>query len=56
MHGCKNTTEGESYMNKEVLIIQRHQQTIRAVESHSGHERLLFFKQIFLKFEIKFKC
>ncbi|XP_043463144.1 eukaryotic translation initiation factor 2-alpha kinase-like isoform X2 [Leptopilina heterotoma] len=42
VHGCKNTTDGESYMNKQVLIIQRHQQTIRAVESQSGHERWNF--------------
>ncbi|XP_033222312.1 eukaryotic translation initiation factor 2-alpha kinase isoform X2 [Belonocnema kinseyi] len=41
-HDCKNTTEGESYVEPEVLVIQRYQQTVRAAESRSGYERWNF--------------
>ncbi|KZC04854.1 PREDICTED: eukaryotic translation initiation factor 2-alpha kinase-like [Dufourea novaeangliae] len=40
--GCTNTTKGESYIEKDVLIIQRFQQTVRAVEPRTGNERWNF--------------
>lgn len=40
--GCTNTTDGETYIQQEVLIIQRFQQTVRAVEPHTGIERWNF--------------
>lgn len=30
---------GEGYIEQEVLIVQRYQQTVRAVEPHTGIER-----------------
>ncbi|XP_017892549.1 eukaryotic translation initiation factor 2-alpha kinase [Ceratina calcarata] len=42
INGCINTTDGETYIQQEVLIIQRFQQTVRAVEPHTGIERWNF--------------
>nr|XP_012137915.1 PREDICTED: eukaryotic translation initiation factor 2-alpha kinase isoform X1 [Megachile rotundata]XP_012137916.1 PREDICTED: eukaryotic translation initiation factor 2-alpha kinase isoform X1 [Megachile rotundata] len=40
--GCTNNTEKESYVEQEVLVVQRFQQTVRAVEPQSGIERWNF--------------
>ncbi|XP_032664784.1 eukaryotic translation initiation factor 2-alpha kinase isoform X2 [Odontomachus brunneus] len=40
--GCKNNTGGEGYLEQEVLVIKRLQQTIRAVEARTGIERWNF--------------
>lgn len=37
--GCKNNTDGEGYLEQEVLVIKRLQQTVRAVEARTGIER-----------------
>lgn len=42
INGCNNNTDGEGYLEQEVLIIQRFQQTIRAVEPLTGTERWNF--------------
>jgi translation initiation factor 2-alpha kinase 3 len=36
---CKNETVYKEYLKQDVLIIQRFQQTIRAVEARTGIER-----------------
>lgn len=36
---CMNHTDRESHMGQEILIIQRLQQTVRAVEPRTGVER-----------------
>ncbi|CAK9803135.1 Eukaryotic translation initiation factor 2-alpha kinase [Anthophora plagiata] len=40
--GCTNVTEGETYIEQEVLVVQRYQQTVRAVEPRTGIERWNF--------------
>ncbi|KAG7189624.1 hypothetical protein KM043_017306 [Ampulex compressa] len=40
--GCLNNTNGDGYIEREVLIVQRLQQTIRAVEPRTGIERWNF--------------
>ncbi|XP_011632658.1 eukaryotic translation initiation factor 2-alpha kinase-like isoform X2 [Pogonomyrmex barbatus] len=40
--GCNNDTDQQRYMEQDVLIIQRHQQTVRAVEARTGNERWNF--------------
>ncbi|XP_031826001.1 eukaryotic translation initiation factor 2-alpha kinase isoform X2 [Nomia melanderi] len=40
--GCTNNTGGESYIERDVIIVQRYQQTVRAVEPRSGNERWNF--------------
>lgn len=42
INGCTNNTAKESYVEQEVLIVQRFQQTVRAVEPQSGIERWNF--------------
>ncbi|CAK9829144.1 Eukaryotic translation initiation factor 2-alpha kinase 3 [Anthophora retusa] len=39
--GCTNVT-GETYIEQEVLVVQRYQQTVRAVEPRTGIERWNF--------------
>lgn len=40
--GCINITDGETYIKQEVIIVQRFQQTVRAVEPRTGIERWNF--------------
>jgi len=40
MEGCSNSTENVA--SDDMLVIQRHTQTVRAVEGRSGTERLVF--------------
>ncbi|KAL0120953.1 hypothetical protein PUN28_008578 [Cardiocondyla obscurior] len=40
--GCDNNTDHTEYVEQDVLIIQRFQQTVRAVEARSGGERWNF--------------
>jgi hypothetical protein len=40
MEGCSNATE--NLASDDMLVIQRHTQTVRAVEGRSGTERLVF--------------
>ncbi|XP_076286398.1 eukaryotic translation initiation factor 2-alpha kinase isoform X1 [Lasioglossum baleicum] len=42
INGCTNNTGGKSYIEQDVLIVQRFQQTVRAVEPRTGHERWNF--------------
>ncbi|XP_076169854.1 eukaryotic translation initiation factor 2-alpha kinase isoform X2 [Ptiloglossa arizonensis] len=42
INGCTNNTKGESYIEQNVLIVQRFQQTVRAVEPRTGIERWNF--------------
>ncbi|XP_076760849.1 eukaryotic translation initiation factor 2-alpha kinase [Xylocopa sonorina] len=42
MNGCNNITRGETYIEQEVLIVQRFQQTVRAIEARTGIERWNF--------------
>lgn len=42
INGCNNNTDGEGYIEQEVLIVQRLQQTVRAVEPRTGIERWNF--------------
>lgn len=37
--GCKNNTDRQEYVEQDIIIIQRFQQTVRAVEARTGHER-----------------
>lgn len=37
--GCQNNTTTDTYINQEILVIQHFQQTVRAVEPHSGAEK-----------------
>ncbi|KAM0736385.1 Eukaryotic translation initiation factor 2-alpha kinase [Formica fusca] len=39
---CKNNTDPEGHIEYDVLIIRRFQQTIRAIEAHTGNERWNF--------------
>ena len=41
INGCTNKTK-EGYIEQEVLIVQRYQQTVRAIEPHTGIERWNF--------------
>jgi len=36
---CKNETAHKEYLKQDILIIQRFQQTIRAIETRTGIER-----------------
>ncbi|CAL1686070.1 unnamed protein product [Lasius platythorax] len=40
--GCKNNTDREGHLEYDVLIIQRFQQTVRAIEARTGNERWNF--------------
>lgn len=40
MEGCNNSTE--NLASDDMLVIQRHTQTVRAVDGRSGTERLVF--------------
>ncbi|KAL2742325.1 eukaryotic translation initiation factor 2-alpha kinase isoform X1 [Vespula maculifrons] len=40
--GCQNNTTTDTYINQEILVIQHLQQTVRAVEPHSGAEKWNF--------------
>ncbi|XP_024870480.1 eukaryotic translation initiation factor 2-alpha kinase [Temnothorax curvispinosus] len=40
--GCKNNTDRQDYVELDVLVIQRFQQTVRAVEARTGNERWNF--------------
>ncbi|KOC63214.1 Eukaryotic translation initiation factor 2-alpha kinase 3 [Habropoda laboriosa] len=42
INGCMNITEGETYIEQEVLVVRRFQQTVRAVEPRTGIERWNF--------------
>ncbi|OAD62097.1 Eukaryotic translation initiation factor 2-alpha kinase 3 [Eufriesea mexicana] len=42
INNCVNITNGEAYIEQEVLIVQRFQQTVRAVEPLTGIERWNF--------------
>lgn len=42
LNGCTNNTEGDTFMEHDVLIVQRFQQTVRAVEPRTGHEKWNF--------------
>ncbi|XP_012284008.1 eukaryotic translation initiation factor 2-alpha kinase [Orussus abietinus] len=42
INGCVNITKSEGYVDQEVLIVQRFQQTVRAVEPRTGIERWNF--------------
>lgn len=37
--GCKNNTHNKRYLEQEILVIKRLQQTVRAVEARTGIER-----------------
>lgn len=37
--GCINITNGETYIEQEILIVQRFQQTVRAIEPRTGIEK-----------------
>lgn len=37
--GCINITDGETYIDQEILIVQRFQQTVRAIEPRTGIEK-----------------
>ncbi|GAB1865561.1 Nuclear pore complex protein Nup155 [Camponotus japonicus] len=39
---CKNNTDPEGHLGYDVLVIHRFQQTVRAIESHTGNERWNF--------------
>ena len=39
INGCVNITDGEMYIEQEILIVQRFQQTVRAVEPRTGIEK-----------------
>jgi hypothetical protein len=49
MEGCSNSTE--NLTSDDMLVIQRHTQTVRAVEGRTGTERL-----VFLMFAYDRKC
>lgn len=36
---CKNNTDSQEYVEEDILIIQRFQQTVRAIEDRAGSER-----------------
>ncbi|KAK2583655.1 hypothetical protein KPH14_009590 [Odynerus spinipes] len=40
--GCTNSTDKDTYIDQEILVIQRFQQTVRAVEPRSGLEKWNF--------------
>ncbi|XP_043277335.1 eukaryotic translation initiation factor 2-alpha kinase isoform X2 [Venturia canescens] len=40
--GCTNNTEGDSLANEKVLLVQRFQQTVRAIKPRSGLEKWNF--------------
>lgn len=40
--GCINITDGETYIEQEILIVQRFQQTVRAIEPRTGLEKWNF--------------
>jgi len=40
MEGCNNSTD--NLTSDDMLVIQRHTQTVRAVEGRTGTERLVF--------------
>ncbi|XP_035719157.1 eukaryotic translation initiation factor 2-alpha kinase-like [Vespa mandarinia] len=40
--GCRNYTTTDTHIDKEILVIQHFQQTVRAVEPHSGAEKWNF--------------
>ncbi|XP_012530974.1 eukaryotic translation initiation factor 2-alpha kinase [Monomorium pharaonis] len=40
--GCKNNTDRQEYIDNDVLIVQRFQQTVRAVNARTGDERWNF--------------
>ncbi|XP_046624271.1 eukaryotic translation initiation factor 2-alpha kinase isoform X1 [Neodiprion virginianus] len=42
INGCTNKTDGNAQIDQEVLIIQRFQKTVRAIEPRTGHERWNF--------------
>ncbi|XP_046598910.1 eukaryotic translation initiation factor 2-alpha kinase isoform X2 [Neodiprion lecontei] len=42
INGCTNKTDGNDQIDQEVLIIQRFQKTVRAIEPRTGHERWNF--------------
>lgn len=39
INGCTNSTQKEAFVEQEMLIVQRFQQTVRAVEPRTGIER-----------------
>lgn len=39
INSCANSTDDENLMEEDVLIVRRHQHTIRASEPRSGIER-----------------
>lgn len=39
IHGCNNKTGSDRYVEQDVLIVQRFQQTVRAIEPRTGAER-----------------
>ncbi|XP_011057621.1 PREDICTED: eukaryotic translation initiation factor 2-alpha kinase isoform X1 [Acromyrmex echinatior] len=39
---CKNNTDSQEYVEEDILIIQRFQQTVRAIEDRAGSERWNF--------------
>ncbi|XP_018403142.1 PREDICTED: eukaryotic translation initiation factor 2-alpha kinase-like [Cyphomyrmex costatus] len=39
---CKNNTDSQEYIDQDILIIQRFQQTVRAIEDRAGSERWNF--------------
>ncbi|XP_076374643.1 eukaryotic translation initiation factor 2-alpha kinase [Megalopta genalis] len=42
INGCTNNTGEGSYIEQDVLVVQRFQQTVRAVEPRTGYERWNF--------------
>jgi translation initiation factor 2-alpha kinase 3 len=40
MEGCKNSTE--NLTSYDLIVIQRHTQTVRAIEARTGTERLVY--------------
>lgn len=40
MEGCKNSTE--NLTPDDIVVIQRHTQTVRAIEARTGSERLVY--------------
>lgn len=41
MSSCSNKTDGDSLVEEDVLIIRRHQHTVRAGEPRTGMERYI---------------
>lgn len=52
MEGCNNSTG--NLASDDMLVIQRHTQTVRAIDGRSGTERLVFL--LFVTVNVKYCC